>query len=89
MRLVRDIDFALARQVGAGKGFLAAQDVFQLALGDDSTAVDPGAGADIDNVIGLADGVLVVLHHQHRVAQVPQVGEGAQQALVVALVQAY
>uniref|UniRef100_A0A1I8AMK0 Transcriptional regulator n=1 Tax=Steinernema glaseri TaxID=37863 RepID=A0A1I8AMK0_9BILA len=46
------------------------------------------ARADIHHVVGHADGVLVVLHHDHRVADVAQVVEGAQQAIVVALVQA-
>src|SRR5690606_11738777 len=45
-------------------------------------------GTDVHDVIGQADGVLVVLHHDHRIAQVTQVGEGAQQAFVVTLMQA-
>ena len=57
-------------------------------FGDHAAAVHAGAGADVDHVIGQADGVFVMLDHDHRVAQVAQVGEGAEQALVVALVQA-
>ena len=51
-------------------------------------AVDAGAGADVEHVIGGADGVLVVLDHDHGVAEVAQALEGFQQARVVALVQA-
>jgi len=47
-----------------------------------------GAGADVDDVVGQPDRVFVVLDHDHRVAEVAQAGEGAEQALVVALVQA-
>ena len=51
-------------------------------------AVDAGAGADVEHVIGGADGVLVVLDHDHGVAEVAQALEGFEQARVVALVQA-
>ena len=47
-----------------------------------------GAGADVHDVVGAADGFFVVLHDQHRVAQILQMGEGAQQPGVVPLVQA-
>jgi hypothetical protein len=79
---------ASAGKVGAGQGRLFGHDGVGVALGHDRAAVHAGAGTDVDDVVGGADGVLVVLHHQHRVAQIAQVREGAQQALVVALVQA-
>ena len=47
-----------------------------------------GAGADVDDVVGEADRVLVVLDDDHGVADVAQARERAEQALVVALVQA-
>ena len=46
------------------------------------------AGADVDDVIGQANGIFVMFHHDHGVAQIAQAREGAEQALVVALVQA-
>ena len=46
------------------------------------------AGADIDDVIGGFDGLLVVLDHDYRVAEVAQLEQGVDQAAVVALVQA-
>ncbi|MNM75938.1 hypothetical protein D3C81_877410 [compost metagenome] len=58
------------------------------AFGDDLAAMHAGAGADVHYIVGEANGVLIVLHHYHRVAQVAQVGEGGQQALVVPLMQA-
>ena len=55
---------------------------------DDLAAMDAGAGADIDHIVGLQDRVLVVLDHDHGVAEVAQAPQRLQQALVVALVQA-
>ncbi len=53
----------------------------------DLAAMDAGAGADVDHVVGGADGVLVVLHHDHGVAEIAQPLEGLQQPRIVALVQ--
>ena len=47
-----------------------------------------GAGAQVDHVIGGADGVFVVLHHQDGVAQVAQLLQLPQQPFVVARMQA-
>ena len=63
-------------------------DVLGRALGDDLAAVDAGAGADVDDVVGLADRLLVVLDDDHGVAGVAQVLQRGQQPVVVALVQA-
>ena len=57
------------------------------ALGDDLAAVLAGAGTDVDDPVGRADRLLVVLHDQQRVAQVAQPREGGDQLGVVALVQ--
>ena len=50
--------------------------------------MDPRAGTHVDEVVRLAHGVLVVLHHQQGVAQIPQMLHGAQQHVVVPLVKA-
>ena len=86
--LVGHLDHAPARQVLAGDRARGLEDVGQAALADDLATVHAGTGADVQDVVGGADRVLVVFDHNHRVAQVAQAGEGAQQALVVALVQA-
>ena len=62
--------------------------VVDLALGDDMAAVDAGAGADVEHVVGGADGVLVVLDHDHGVAEVAQPLQGFEEPRIVALVQA-
>src|SRR5206468_3524628 len=47
------------------------------------------AGADVDDVVGAAYRVLVMLDHHQRVAAVAELAQGPQQNLVVARVQAY
>ena len=47
-----------------------------------------GTGPDIDNMIGVTDGVLVVLHYQHGIAEVAQVNQRLEQALVIPLMEA-
>ncbi|VAU68739.1 Uncharacterised protein [Klebsiella pneumoniae] len=46
------------------------------------------ARADVDHVVRGADRIFVVLDHDYRVAEVTQVNQRAEQAFVVALVQA-
>ena len=55
---------------------------------DDSSTVLPRPRADVDDVVGGPDRLLVVLDDDHRVAQVPQALQGPDEPLVVALVQA-
>jgi hypothetical protein len=50
--------------------------------------MDAGGRADVDDIVGLQDGVLVVLDHDDRVADVAQVLQRVEQAGIVALVQA-
>ena len=59
-----------------------------MPCGDDAPAVHAGAGAEVDDVVGLADRVLVVLDDDDGVAEVAQAMQRVEQALVVALVQA-
>ncbi len=50
--------------------------------------MNAGAGADVEHIVGGADGVLVVFDDDHGVAEVAQALEGFQKARIVALVQA-
>ncbi|CCJ90065.1 hypothetical protein BN132_1993 [Cronobacter turicensis 564] len=45
------------------------------------------ARADVDYVVGGADGVFIVLHHNYGVAEITQVNQRAEQAFVIALMQ--
>jgi hypothetical protein len=58
-----------------------------VALGDDVAAVLARPRADVDDVVGDPDGVLVVLDHDEGVAQVPQPDQGLDEPLVVPLVE--
>jgi hypothetical protein len=50
--------------------------------------MDARAGAHIDNIVRRPHGVLVVLHHDEGVAQVPELPQRLQQLVVVPLVEA-
>ena len=50
--------------------------------------MDARAGAEIDHVIGGADRVLVMLDHDHRIAEIAQALQRFEQPVVVALVEA-
>ena len=54
---------------------------------DDATAVFAGSRADIDDPVGGADGVFVMLDDDERVAQALELDEGVDEAPIVALVQ--
>ena len=58
------------------------------ALGDDVAAEAARAGAEIEHVVGVADGVFVVLDDEDGVAEVAQLLQRLDEAVVVALVQA-
>ena len=77
-----------AGEIFAGPRIRRGDQVVELAFGDDVAAVDAGAGADVEHVVGGADRVLVVLDHDHGVAEVAQALERFEQPRVVALVQA-
>ena len=81
-------DLAHAGEILAGERVRVGHHVGWRALGDDHAAMHAGAGADIDHVIGGADRVLVVLDHDHRVAEVAQPLQRLQEPGIVALMQA-
>ena len=82
-----DRDLLLARQVLPGERPGDLLDHVHGALGHHGAAVLAGARAHVHDVVGRAHGALVVLDHDHGVAQVAQALQGGDQALVVALVQ--
>ncbi len=58
-----------------GGGRFASQHIAQAPLHHDSPAMDAGSGAHLHDMIGGADGILVVLHHDDGVADVAQAFE--------------
>ena len=87
-RVARQRDLAPAREILAGERCGVRHDLVRRALRDDLAAVHAGARAHVDDVVGREDRLLVVLDDDHGVAEVAQVHERVEQALVVALVQA-
>ena len=85
---VAGYDFDLAGEVLAGDGGWVVHDLLRGAVGDEVAAVFAGSGAEVEDVVGVADGVFVVLDDEDGVAEVAEVFEGGDEALVVALVEA-
>ena len=83
----RHIDGARAGQVARGERGAAGQDLLQRPGRGHPAAVYARPGSEINDVVGDAQGLLVVLHHDQGVAEVAQVDQRVQEALVVALMQ--
>ena len=83
----RQRDAAPPGEVLAGDRGGVGLDVARGTLRDQVAAVRARARTQVDDVVGGADGLLVVLDHDHRVAEIAQLLERGEQALVVALVQ--
>ena len=80
-------DGTLAR---TGTGRSAMRFILHLsrrARGHDLAAVHAGARAEVDDIVRSQDGFLVVFDHDDGVADIAQVSQRSQQALIVALVQ--
>ncbi len=77
-----------AGQIFAGQRLRIGHDVLRRALRHDLAAVDAGGRADIDDIVGRHDRVLVMLDDDHRVADVAQMLQRFEQPGIVALVQA-
>ncbi len=81
-------DAASAGEISAGERFGAGHDVCRCALGDDVAAEAAGAGAEIENIVGVADGFFVVFDDEDGVAEIAEPDEGFDEAGVVALMEA-
>ena len=69
-----DGDFAAPREIVGGDAVLVGEDFLEGALRDDVAAVDAGARAHVDDIVGGADRVLVMLDDEHGVAEVAEAG---------------
>ena len=74
--------------VGAGERGGRVHDFRRRSAGDQLAAMTAGAGAEVDDIVGAADGFFIVLDDEHGVAEVAQVFERGEKAPVVAMVQA-
>ena len=83
-----DRDLAAAGEVLPRHRVAVLEQALDGAGVDDLAAVLTGARADVDDPVGVADGVLVVLDHDEGVAEVLEPDQGLDEPLVVALVEA-
>ena len=76
-----------ARKILARDGIRRRHDILDAARRHDLSAVHPRSGADVHDVIRLADGLLVMLHDDESVAEVAQPFQGSKQFPIVLLMQ--
>ncbi len=82
-----DVDASPPREVATGDRLRARSDLSDRARHDDPPTVLARPRPDVHDVVGHADRVLVVLDHDHGVAEVPEPSQGLDQAVVVPLVE--
>ncbi len=80
--------FERIRQEATGDGGGVVAQLFDCAEGDHFTTAHTRARPQVDDVIGAADGVFVMLHHHQGVAILREPGQRVEQHLVVARMQA-
>ena len=66
----------------------AGHDLFRRSGADDTSAVDAGPGADVDDMVRGRHGLFIVFDHDQRVSEVAQAVQRLQQLGIVPLVQA-
>ena len=71
-----------------GGRILRFENFLKRPLRDDLAAARAGAGTEIENVIGRADRVFVVLDHDDGIPEIAQPAQRADEPVVVALMQA-
>ena len=75
-------------QIAPGERLRAGHDLGGRALGNHLAAQTARAGAEIEDVVGVADGLFVVFDDQHGIAQVAQFFQSLDEPVIVALVKA-
>ena len=62
------------------------KELLHAAFGHDAASMNTRARTEVNNVIGATDGFFIVFHHHDGIAEVPQMKQGIEQALIVPLV---
>jgi hypothetical protein len=83
----RHFDALAAGEIIASQGLGICGNLERRSFRDHASAIDPSRWTHVDQVVGRADRLLIVLHHQHGVAQVAQPPQRAEQPFVIPLVQ--
>ena len=82
------MELAFTREKEAGQGTAVFQELLRAALKDHLAPFPAGPRPHVHHVVGLEDGLGVVLHHHHGVAQVPQHLQGIEEFLGIPGMQA-
>src|SRR3984957_11666852 len=86
--MIRHGNFRAAGKILAGERCGICCDFFGRSCGQDMSARGACAGAEIDHVVGAANRFFIMLDYEHRIAEVAQGFKSAEQAAIVAGVQA-
>ena len=84
MTIRRNRDRQITGDVAARKRCRVASDILGSSLGDYVSAVSSGAGTKIDDVIGSANRLFIVLYDQDRVSEIAKMFERVEQFAIVA-----
>ena len=85
--LCRNLDLPFPAEILTGNGSRAIDDILHRTLCDQFSSVDPGLRTYINDMIRSIHGILVVFHHDERIADVSQPAKCLQQFFIVLLVQ--
>ena len=86
--LYRNFHAERPRKVLAGKALFYLHHFFGSTRRYDSAAVNPCARAEVYNIVGDAEGLLVMLYDNERISKIAQIQQGVDKALVIPLMQA-
>ena len=81
------LNLRLSGDVGSGERVRLTHDVRGRSVRHQISAMASGTGTEVNHVIRAAYGFLVVLDHEHRVAQVAEIFQRGQKAAIVAMMQ--
>src|SRR5262249_48051732 len=81
----RDRNLLKADKIFSGKTLRACHNVFRRSFGDNLAAMNAGARAHVDHMIGSSDRLFVVLDDDYGVAKIAQTLEGFQKLRIVTL----
>ena len=88
LALAWDRDRLFAREVRAGQALARTGEVVDRSLRDNLASLDARPRPKVDQMVGRAHRVFVVLDDDHRIAQLGEPAQGRQQSIIVARVQA-
>src|SRR3990167_4497392 len=78
-----------APYIGAGKRTVIIKNIWHAPRADYLSALFPGSGTKVNEMVGGANGILVVLNDHYRISGITQVFQSFNQPVVIMLVQTY